>query len=76
MIVGYKYDSFGNFLWYKTGNTIEIVKHALNETTDEKFNKIPVACIYDFNKKEYLYFDEKYLRYKERFDKSNSEFKF
>ena len=49
MLIGIKYVREINWLMYKRGETIEIIKKAFEHPPDKLMN-LPMACIYDFEK--------------------------
>jgi len=56
MIIGFKFDHRKDYFWYLTGETIDEVEKALNESE----NSVPIACIYDYSSGKFIKFDERY----------------
>jgi len=73
MIIGIKYAPDINYLLYRRAQTMEDVKKAFEHPTDKLMN-LPMACIYDFEKKSFIEYDESYKRYHGRFSELISSF--
>jgi hypothetical protein len=74
MIIAIKYAPDINYLLYKRGKSIEEVKKAFEHPSDKLLN-LPMACIYDSEKKSFIEFDQRYRRYLSKFLELVTSFK-